>query len=254
MIVNDLLFYTAGASPALAIAAGLLERKGCNITATPKSGVTHLLLPVPSFEKDGTLKGGSGLAQVLSPLPGDITIIGGNLNDPLLSTYTTIDLLQDELYLAENAAITAHCAIKQALCRLPATMHGCQVLVIGWGRIGKCLADLLKNMGARVTVAARKETDRAILRALGYATADTAKLGHDLIRFRVIFNTVPCPVLNRKQVSYCRKGCLMIDLASKLGIEAEDVIWARGLPGKDAPETSGDLIARTVIRLTAKKE
>ena len=46
----------------------------------------------------------------------------------------------------------------------------------------------------------------------------------------------------------------MIDLASKLGIEAEDVIWARGLPGKDAPETSGDLIARTVIRLTAKKE
>ena len=43
----------------------------------------------------------------------------------------------------------------------------CKVLVIGWGRIGKCLAALLKGLEADVTVVARKETDRAILHALG---------------------------------------------------------------------------------------
>jgi len=37
-------------------------------------------------------------------------------------------------------------------------------------------------------------------------------------------------------------------------MEADDVIWARGLPGKEAPESSGELIARTVLRLIAGKE
>ena len=34
----------------------------------------------------------------------------------------------------------------------------------------------------------------------------------------------------------------------------KDVIIARGLPGKDAPESSGELIARTAIRIAAGKE
>lgn len=254
MRVNDLLFYTAGASPALTTAATLLERRGCNVTTVPGDQVTHLLLPVPSFERDGTIKGGGDITQILSTLPANITIIGGNLRQDTAAAYKTIDLLRDELYLAENAAITAHCAIREALCRLPATLQNCQVLVIGWGRIGKCLAELLKAMGASVTVAARKETDRAMLRALGYGAVDPGTLGHALMRFRVIFNTVPLLILGPEQLRHCRKDCLKIDLASQPGIAGEDVIWARGLPGKDAPETSGDLIARAVIRLTAKKE
>jgi len=38
------------------------------------------------------------------------------------------------------------------------------------------------------------------------------------------------------------------------GIEGSHVIWARGLPGKDTPESSGKLIAKTVIRSLDRKE
>ena len=244
------VFYAAGSSPALYTAANILLRKGYDVLDSPGKNATHLLLPVPSFEKDGAVKGGRTLDNILPQLADDITVIGGNLSRPELSGYSAIDLLQDPLYLAENAAITAHCAVKLALSRLPATLQGCHVLVIGWGRIGKCLAALLKAMGANVAVAARKESDRAMLRALGYETEDPTALNYSLMRYRILFNTVPVPVISREQAQHCRPDCLKIDLASGLGIDADDVIWARGLPGKDAPETSGALIARTVIRLT----
>jgi len=64
----------------------------------------------------------------------------------------------------------------------------------------------------------------------------------NLQNYRVIYNTVPSMVFPDTP-----KDALKIDLASKLGLGGEDVIWARGLPGKKAPESSGALIARSII-------
>lgn len=246
--------FTAGSTPALHAAAAALSHAGYHLIDHLSPEITHLLLSVPSFAPDGTIKGGGSLEELLKMLPGNVTVIGGNLNTPALAGYRTIDLLQDAQYLADNAAITAHCAIKLAMNQLPIILDGCEVLVIGWGRIGKCLAALLKNLSARVTVAARKEADRAMLQALGYQTESPNLLHRSLHRYQVIFNTAPAPVLSDQRLARCRSGCLKIDLASKLGLEGTDVIWARGLPGKDAPESSGKLIAQTVIRLLEGKE
>ena len=224
------------------------------MTDSPAPDVTHLLLPVPSFEPDGRIKGGGMLEHLLSDLPENIAVIGGLLQHPFLTGYKTIDLLNDSYYVAHNAAITADCAIRIAGKNLPVVFSGCPILVIGWGRIGKCLADQLRAMGARVCVAARKESDRAMLRALGFCTEDPAALSHSLIRYRVIFNTAPQPILSESQLQHCQPECLLIDLASEKGIDSKKVIWARGLPGKDAPESSGMLIARTVIRHIRHRE
>lgn len=251
--MNCNTFFLSGDTPALRFAGQTLIKRGCDLPETPNASVTHLLLPVPSFEAGGTIKGGGTLSDLLAQLPEDVTVFGGNLKHPELDRYHTVDFLQDPLYLAENAAITAHCAVKVALRHLPMTLHGCYVLIIGWGRIGKCLGALLKAMGAQVAISARKESDRAMIRALGYDMEDTARLSHNLMRYRVIFNTVPEIVLTQEQVACCRPDCLKIDLASIKGIAGDDVIWARGLPGIEAPETSGNLIARTAIRLAAER-
>ena len=132
--------------------------------------------------------------------------------------------------------------------------EGCPMLVIGWGRIGKCLAHQLARMGARVTVAARKERDLHIIAALGFGAMDTNGLDGRLGQFRVIFNTAPAMVLDRQLAEQCRADCVKIDLASKPGIEGEDVVSALGLPGKMAPEASGKLIAQTIARLLGKEK
>ena len=242
------VFYTAGSTDALRFAQTILMKKDLPFVQAPDKSVTHLLLGVPSFEPDSTLE------DLLSQLSPDVTVCGGKLQKPLLDGYRTIDLLEDPLYVAENARITAHCAVRLAMQKLPATLWNCPVLVIGWGRIGKCLTQLLHAMGARVTVAARKEADRATLLALGYDAIDTQGLGNSLGRFRVIFNTAPVMVLPKEDIQQCAQDCLKIDLASCPGMDAPDVIWARGLPGKDAPESSGELIARTLLRLLKTKK
>ena len=238
--------YPAGHTAALTCAKKVLACAGFLLTDDPTQA-THLLLPVPSLDGEGTVIGGAPLETLLEQLPKDITVIGGNLNHPALANYRTIDLLRDPYYVSENACITAHCAVQLAMDQLPITLQDLPVLVIGWGRIGKCLADLLRRMGADVAVAARKETDRAMLAALGYTAADTA--GLDTAPYRLIFNTAPVMLLPQ-----CSGSGLKIDLASKLGMGGLDVVWARGLPGRYAPESSGKLIARTLMRILQQEE
>lgn len=235
------IFYSPGHSDALVHAIRLLHDESVEFLPCPDRHVTHLLLPVPSFEADGTIKGGGSLEQLLWQLPPDVTVIGGNLTHPELIGYKTIDLLLDPTYLCENASITAYCALRLAAAKLPVTLKKCPVLVIGWGRIGKCLARLLRRLDANVTVAARKAADRAMLEALGCRTVDTGAI--DPTAYRLIFNTAPVMLLPA-----CSGNALKIDLASQPGIGGQDVIHARGLPGKDAPESSGTLIAKTILK------
>ncbi len=243
--MDQRVFYAAGNSKALPYALRELELRGLTVAQEPSPAVTHLLLPTPCKED---------VSQILQALPSSVHIIGGALEKPELAGYACTDLLTDPLYLAQNAQITAQCAMTFAAQRLPVTFDGCPVLVIGWGRIGKCLARLLKNAGAEVSVAARKAADWAMLETLGYTAEDTGRLSYILCRYRVIFNTAPTPVISHIQSRYCRPDCLKIELASQPGIVGTDVVPALGLPGKMAPESSGRLIARTILRLCARKE
>lgn len=226
--MDSLKFFCAGQTKALDYASTQLQRLGCIPQPAP---VDFVLTDVP-------VRG--DLTDTLQAIPKHVPVVGGNLQ---LSDRKTIDLLQDPVYLAHNANITAHCTVKLILQRLPVILTDLPVLVVGWGRIGKCLAALLRQMGARVSVIARKETDRAMITALGYSVGQTDALH----TYRVIVNTAPTMVLDKNRLQACRPDCLKIDLASVPGMEDEDVLWARGLPGKEAPESSGILIAQRTL-------
>lgn len=244
--MKDLVFYCAGSSKALIYAAAFLMEEGAVFLPCPDHTVTHLLLPVPSFNKDGSIRGGGDINEILSQLPKTVTVIGGNLRRSELADYEVLDLLEDSWYLARNASITAHCTLELALAKLPVTLEKCPVLIIGWGRIGKCLAKLLRALGACVTVAARKETHRVMAEALGYGSYTIEGIHAE--KYRLIINTVPAMVLPSAPGT-----ALKIDLASTPGIAGKDVVQARGLPGLLAPESSGALIAQTVTQWIKEK-
>lgn len=228
-------------SQAIRRAAAELESVGIRVTDKCAPDVTHLLLPVPSFSN-----GDGYLAHLLAKLPDDVIISGGNLNSALTEGYRAVDFLKDPYYLAENATITARCAM-QILRERDMPISGAQVLVIGWGRIGKCLGQLLKQAGADVTIAARRPSDLAMIHALGCRSLNVAHAEAELSRFDMILNTVPELLFPRAPV---KDGAVVLELASKPGITCPEVIDARGLPGKMAPEESGKLISETFIRLS----
>lgn len=245
--MENRIIFRAGQTKACRYAGDYLMGLGVNVADTPCSGVRYLLLDVPSFQPGGTLRQGGSLEEILDRLPGDIQVCGGNLKHPALEKYGTVDFLQDESYLCENAYITAECALDTALPYLTRTIRGCATLIVGWGRIGKCLGQLLKGMGADVTIAARNPARQAMIHALGYHAVDISEV--PLNHYRLIYNTVPYPVLSRELMSQCREDCVKIELASKAGMEGDDIIIARGLPGIHMPESSGELIAKTFLRL-----
>ena len=247
--MNSIRLLSCGTTKAAGYAADYLRKIGVYICNDDEDHPSHLLLDVPSFRSDGTLRNGGQLDQLLPSLPQDCIICGGNLNHPMLQKFRSIDFLTDPLYLAENAYITAEAALDVALPYLDITLRRCPILIIGWGRIGKCLARLLKSIGADVTVAARKESDRAMIHALGYRAADTSSMEAELPHFRLIYNTAPEMVIDEERSLLCDSRCVKIDLASAPGIAGENVVIARGLPAIHFPESSGKLIAETFLRL-----
>lgn len=241
------LLYRGGSTRACRYAEELLADAGVAFTDHPSPDVTHLLLDVPSFDSSGNLRSEQDADAVLSMLPEDIGIIGGKLNQPVLDGYARIDLLTQECYLSANAAITAHCALQVAAPYLQTTFADTKTLIVGWGRIGKCLAELLKGLHCPVTVAARREKDRCMLRALGYRAVDMTEIPRILEDTRLLFNTVPQPVIPKEALSSAGH-CIQIELASQPGLSGPHVIPAPGLPGVYAPESSGRLIAQTLLR------
>jgi dipicolinate synthase subunit A len=210
-------------SPAVSFAIRALEKVGVQV-GSALSRATHALFSVPTKAEN---------------IPEGVTVIGGNL-DFLPDGFPKIDLLRDAQYLAENAHLTADCALRLLGDRLGVAFRGCPILVIGWGRIGKCLAAMLKALEADVTVAARKPSDLGMLTALGYKAVAVSEILPG--QYRAIVNTAPAPIL-AEDGDY-----LQIDLASQQGLAGETVIWARGLPGKMLPESSGALIAQAILR------
>ena len=227
-------------TPALGYAQEALHRVGI-LPVSEGSEASCWLFPVPTGE----------ISRL--PEPGTL-VIGGNLDKPELSAFPRLDLLADAIYLAENARLTAECALRILGDRLSVSLLGCPILIIGWGRVGKCLAQLLRNMDARVVVAARKPTDLGMLAVLGYEAVAVTQIPDILPDMRVIINTAPAPVLGETDLLLFPSHGIKLDLASSRGIAGEDVLWARGLPGKMLPEASGELIARRVLTLLYRKE
>ena len=217
---------------ALTTAACLLRGRGVVFTDTAQDA-EYLLYPAPTS------------LNMLSDCTMDQTVIGGAL-DFLNETVERLDLLKDPYYLAANAAITAEAALGLVLKELRCEVTNANILILGWGRIGKCLTHQLHHLNANVTVYARKDADRAMLRALGYRYITREDLGRSLGRYQCIINTIPAAVLREEELRSVRPGCIKVELASGVWLPGDDVLVAHGLPGKYKPDAAGALIAKTI--------
>ena len=168
-----------------------------------------------------------------------------------------VDILEREEMAILNAIPTAEGAIQLAFERMKITLHGANALILGYGRIGKILAKMLQGIGAHVYVAARKPQDAAALRGYGHHYVPYETLERQLGVMDVIFNTVPHIILNRTNLKFVSKHCVLIDMASRpFGIDFEaskeeklDVVWAPSLPGKVAPVTAARYMQETIYSI-----
>lgn len=168
-----------------------------------------------------------------------------------------IDLMKREELAVLNTIATAEGTIQIAIENTNKILHSSEVLILGFGRIGKVLARKMAGLSAKVTCAARKDEDLAWIKAYGHQCININTIGENLEKYDIIINTVPHLILTEDRLQYVRNDCLLIDLASNPGgIDKRVVkdkqlklIWALALPGKVAPITSAEFIKDTVYNV-----
>ena len=226
---------------------GLLAGDGKDI-----SGADAVILPVPitrgGVNINCALTGEIIPLDALKSLTGGAKIFGGGK----LGEKNYTDLLTLDIYAQKNAVLTAEGAICHALQNTDHSLWKSNILVIGYGRIGKILTDRLIAFKPNLFVSARSEKDLAMLEALGVKHLKTNSIGDCKTRFDTVFNTVD--IKHSDAVASALADSLFLDLSSSGGLpdgagERYNVKYEKlpGIPAKTAPVTAGEIIAETVI-------
>jgi dipicolinate synthase subunit A len=171
------------------------------------------------------------------------------------------DFLRREDFQIKNAVLTAEAAIEIAMSEMPVSLHGCNALVVGFGRIGKLLCNRLASFGASVTASARSDGDFAWIDTFGCKSVHTQSLSGTLHTYDVIFNTVPKMVLPAEYLCKTKLSCVIIDLASKPGGTDFNAakrldrhcLWALSLPSGYAPETAARIMRQSLGAILSER-
>lgn len=210
---------------------------------TTKDGV-HIFTPLSSRKIT--------LAELANTTSSEQLILSCNY---LFENKRCVDYGALDSYALLNAIPTAEGAIKIAIENTNYTLWKSKVLVIGYGRVGKILADRLNALGADVTVSARKPSDLSLIDALGFKSVNTNHLNLTPINYDIIFNTVDVKVIADDNITkdmcdliidLSTHGGLSLDIAQEKGIKT---IKAPGLPGKIAPKTAAQILSDTVTHI-----
>ena len=171
---------------------------------------------------------------------------------------TVYDFFAMEEVAVKNAVPTAEGAVQSAMNESEQTIFKSRVLVLGYGRCGKALANLLKGMGAYVDVACRSKAAAAEVYASGLESIEFGELKERIVGYDHVFNTVPSLVIDREMLGYMNKNTIITDIASapggvdfnaaaEAGIKA---LYCPGLPGRVAPKTAAIILKDALLPLT----
>lgn len=224
-------------------------------------GAEAVILPLPCV-KDGHLNAPMSndkinIGEVFALCGKDTLVLGGGLP---FTDKTHIDYSLLEEFQLKNAVPSAEGAVAVAIDAMKTTLNGANTLIIGYGRIGVYLAEILKGMNCKVSVIARRSYSRTLAENSGhkaYGFDDPAVYENA----DVIFNTVPFTVIGERELSHLRKGVTVIDIASMPGgVDKEsaerhgiEVIHALALPGRYSPETAGRIIYETAVSILRER-
>ena len=260
--MTDKLFAVVGDDARQAAAGRALARAGFQVGGPGQIGwADYILLPLPL---DVEAVGLAGLLR--SAKPGALALAGKPSAEALRlareAGITMVDYFAREELTVLNAIPTAEGCIGILLERRVRTLWDAPVLVTGYGPVGQALAVRLTALGAHVTVAARRASQRALARSQGaHWVIPLEELAAAAPGFDAVVNTIPALVLTRPVLAALRPGSLIVDLASRPGgtdfaaaaALGHTALPALSLPVRCAPESAGEYVANTVLEIIKER-
>ena len=222
------------------------------------------LLPIPS-SKDGEHITGTEilLKDFLNEVKKGDFVIAYGLPELVKETLASrgilcYDAANDEDFLFENAYVTALGTLGYILTNSKKTPQDMKFGIIGYGRIGSCLARLLLFLGAKVKIFSSKKLTRI---ELGFCGIDSPEIkvsdfsDMNISELDFILNTAPTNLsylFPEKQVPV---GMRVIDLASGDSFPSvSGVEYLPSLPNRMYPASSGVMYAKRALLWLRNKE
>ena len=257
--MTDRLFAVIGEDGRQAAAARALARAGCQVGGIGQiARADYILLPMPLDDQmAGLLRAARPGAVALAGRPSERAArIAADAGVELVDYYARPELV------IRNAIPTAEGCIGILLEKRPRTLWGARVGVTGYGPVGQALAPRLTALGAHVTVAARRASQRALAQSQGAGAVPLSGLRQAAAGFDILVNTVPAPVVGQQVLEALPPDSLTVDLASApggvdLGAAAalgRRAMTAPGLPARCAPDSAGEYVAQTVLEILRERE
>jgi len=234
----------------------------------PLHEVDSILLPIPGIQDNGIAESTFSKEKIIltkeliNKTKHNSTIYSGIITPFLnqLAKKTNRQLVA--LFARNDVAIlnsipTAEGALMLAIKHTDITIHNANVLVLGFGRIGKTITRLFSAVGAKVTVLVNKKEDEARVMEMGFHPLLDASLESAIPSQHIVINTIPALILTATLIKKMSSDALIIDLASKPGgtdftaAKKHNIqtLWPLGLPAKVAPRTAGTIIGKTLLEL-----
>lgn len=177
-----------------------------------------------------------------------------------LANREAIILMNDQNVVKENTIPTIEGIIGDLINHTDYTINQANILVLGYGKVGKSLTDLLTFLGAHVIVGKNKTKDDELLKSKGIKsifTSDEKGMENALRTCDIIINTVPSLILNKTYLKFINKEAYLLDISSfphGIDFNYADALKLNhkkllGIPGLVAPKTAGLILAKKIKKV-----
>ena len=238
------------------------------ITEINFSQIDAIILPVAGTSLEGQVDSIFSnekvilLEEMLRSTPKHCVIYSGITNAYLTGITDGAKRKLVQLFKRDDVAIynsipTVEGTIMMAIQHTDFTIHGSNVTVLGFGRVGMSVARTFHLLGSKVSVGARKTAHIARIVEMGFTPFHLDEISHWMKDTDICINTIPFPIVTASVISKMPTHTLIIDLASKPGgtdfryAEKRGIkaLLAPSLPGIVAPKTAGNILANVLSQL-----
>ncbi len=163
-------------------------------------------------------------------------------------------VIDDEDYTFANSILTAEGALMHAIEATDLALADLNILILGYGHLGKALYRTFNTFNHNLTFAARSKKDRAELKFLGCFALTIGEAEANLSKYDLIINTIPAELFTTQPA--LNPNCVILELASrtypfdyyKLSGQGVSYRILGSLPSKVAKVSASNLLLYTILK------
>ena len=235
--------------------------KKFNMEKDSIKNIDIIILPISGIKNDYSIDSEFSKNKIFIPknlfldCKENVQIFTGNRTetlDDMISKTATINTFFDNDFKKSNSLITVEGILEDLISkRGNKTIHNSNILILGYGNIGKPLVQILDILNANLCVGVLEYNDYFDLcnkNIKSFNTNNYQKLKDNIKNKDIIINTVPKHIISDELINKISSDCYILDIASfPYGFDREKVknknynLYSK-IPSKYAPDVSSKLL------------